>query len=295
MADEGTDNKKPIAPTPRPAGAQEVLKKWLRSQLIEIEQCIDKDVLVIFGPIEANVPVLVRVALENIKKEERRDKLLVILTTGGGLVEVAQTIVNTLRQFYGTVEFLVPSHAMSAGTVLVMSGDAIYMDYFSRLGPIDPQIYKDGNWIPALSYLRQYNQMKDKEKDGTLTAVDMVLFEKMDLAVLDSIELAKNLSVSLITEWLSSYKFKDWTTDSKGNPVDDEKRRKRAAEIAEKLNNQEKWFVHGHGIHMDVLRHDLNLVIDDYSKEGELKSLVWKYWWIISENYSSLVHSREFI
>jgi len=52
------------------------------------------------------------------------------------------------------VDFLIPSHAMSAGTILAMSGDAIHMDYYSVLGPIDPQVEnQEGRLIPALGYL----------------------------------------------------------------------------------------------------------------------------------------------
>lgn len=32
-----------------------------------------------------------------------------------------------------------------------MSGDKIFMDFFSVLGPVDPQVQnKDGKWVPAL-------------------------------------------------------------------------------------------------------------------------------------------------
>ena len=48
-------------------------------------------------------------------------------------------MVETLRHHYDIVDFVVPTHAYSAGTIFVMSGDSIYMDYYSRLGPIDPK------------------------------------------------------------------------------------------------------------------------------------------------------------
>jgi ClpP class serine protease len=67
-----------------------------------------------------------------------RKKLAVLLTTGGGVVEVLPRIVDTFRRHYDVVDFIVPNYAFSAGTVLVMSGDAIHMDSYSRLGPIDP-------------------------------------------------------------------------------------------------------------------------------------------------------------
>ena len=55
-------------------------------------------------------------------------------------MDVVQRVVDTLRRHYNLVDFIIPNYAYSAGTVLAMSGDAIHMDYYSRLGPIDPQI-----------------------------------------------------------------------------------------------------------------------------------------------------------
>ena len=123
-----------------------------------------------------------------------------------------------------------------------------------------------------------------------MTNADVILLDKLDLAELDSIELAKSMSVSLITDWLSRYKFKDWD-------VDDATKQERAKGIAQKLNDQEKWFVHGHGIHKDVLWSDLRLKVDDYSENSVLKTLVWQYFWAIlgEAGGRSFVHSRNFI
>lgn len=293
------DKKNPGEPASRPEGTREMVLDWLHNQLINIEKHVNKDVLTIYGDIGEGVDTRVRAALESMDtpvnniSQKRTKPLLVILTTDGGSIEITKVISNTLRHFYDTVHFLVPVKAMSAGTVLTMSGDAIYMDYFSRLGPIDPQILKGGMYIPALSYLHQYEKMREKAKKGELTSADLVLLQKLDLAELHSIELYKEMSVDLITEWLSRYKFKDWQKD--GVPRTDYEKRARAEEIANKLNAQDKWFIHGHGIHMDVLRNELKLKIDDYSSDSVLKSLVWKYWWMVFDNSRSFVHSRNLI
>ena len=184
---------------------------------------------------------------------------------------------------------------MSAGTVLVLSGDIIYMDYFSCLGPIDPQIVRNGIFVPALSYHRQYQALVRKSEQGPLSSADLVLLSKLDLAELDWIQLNAQLSVSLITDWLSRYKFKDWKRN--GKLVSKEEKEGRAAEIARMLNDQEKWFVHGHRIHKDTLEKDLRLKIDDYSDDPMLKSLIWKYFWPaleVAEGHS-FVHSRGFL
>ena len=44
-----------------------------------------------------------------------------------------------------------------------LSGDEIYMDYYSRLGPIDPQVNnQEGRQVPALGYLKQWERLQEK-------------------------------------------------------------------------------------------------------------------------------------
>jgi len=185
----------------------DVAKEWLKSRLNAIEKLTNKDALTIYGQIMSGVDIRVRIAIEGLRK--RKDTLLVILHTNGGIVEEVQNIVQIIRHHYKYIHFLVPVCAMSAGTVLVMSGDKIYMDYFSRLGPIDPQIQTQSGIVPALSYLRQYERLIEKSQKGELTTAEYILLNKLDLAQLHQLELAANLSVSLIEDWLTRYKFKD--------------------------------------------------------------------------------------
>ena len=71
---------------------------------------------------------------------KRKGRLSAVLETTGGYVEVTERIADVFRKHYKVVEFIVPNDAYSAGTTLCMSGDNIYMDCFSVLGPIDPQV-----------------------------------------------------------------------------------------------------------------------------------------------------------
>ena len=224
---------------------------------------------------------------------ERRETLLVILHTNGGVVEEVRNIVQVLRNHYDNVHFLVPVCAMSAGTVLALSGNEIYMDYFSRLGPIDPQLPTSNGMVPTLSYLHQYNSLIESSKKGELSSAEMILLNKLDLAQLHQFELAANLSVSLIADWLTKYKFKNWNKS-------EARKQERAKEIAEALNDHQKWYTHGSSIHKDILELDLGLKINDYSEDSQLKQGVWSYFWSLVEYASKLgatsfIHSREFI
>lgn len=282
----------PSSPVPLPYTLDNVSAEWLTSRLTEIEAKVGKDVIFIRGTILPGLDLTVRMALEHL--QERRESSLVILSTPGGFVEVVARISDTLRHFYETVDFLIPDEAMSAGTVLALSGDAILMDYFSRLGPIDPQVERDGQPVPGLSYLRQYETLIKKASEGKLTEPEYILLNKLDLAELHKIQLASDLSQSLIKEWLPKYKFKDWVKHKNGRPVDHEEKVTRAGEIADELNNHQRWLTHARGIDMKTMR-ELGLKIDDFGEDSELKGLVWRYFWAAREYAHKVGYHHYFV
>lgn len=284
--------------TQLPASVDEASKQWANAQLEKIEERVDSDVLALMSPIMGGIEHVCRVALDGIP--DRRDSLLVILDTSGGVVEVVERIVRVLRHHYKVVNFLIPDRAMSAGTVLALSGNAIYMDYHSCLGPIDPQIERDGKLIPALSYLVQYKALIDRANKGELSTAEVVLLNKLDLAELHQFELAYKLSITLLERWLVEYKFADWdVTEDRGVKVTEEMKRERATEIGETLNDQDRWQTHGRGIDMQTLESELKLKIDDFGADTELRTLVWDYFWFLRDfvsrnNFTSFLHTRAY-
>ena len=274
--------------------------EWLHAKLEEIETHYNADVLTIYGQIMPPIDHHVRLAVESLPHPQ--NNLLVIIDTPGGIVEVAERIVSILRHYYHEVKFLIPDSAMSAGTVLVMSGDAILMDHFSRLGPIDPQVYIEGKPIATsvLSYLEQFERLVKKSEEGTLTSAELVLLQKLDLADLRQYELVAELSVNLIREWLVQYKFKDWSKHSStGKIVTSQEKTDRAEEIARALNDQEKWGTHNRMINRDALA-GLDLKIDDLESDQTLSDLIKEYFWFFRDFASRrqlhiLVHSRHYL
>ena len=216
--------------------------------------------------------------------DDCRSQLAVILETTGGSIEVVERISDVFRHHFESVLFVIPNFAYSAGTVLTLSGDEIYMDYYSVLGPVDPQIRnRDGRWVPGLGYLNKYKDLIDKSKDKNdpITVAELeFLVRKFDPAELFALEQAKTHSVELIRKWLCDYKFKNWKVrESTGEPVDDEARRSRAEEIARILGDPTEWYSHGRGIPMRVLISDkLKLKIEDFGSDAELNSAVRQYY-----------------
>ena len=258
-----------------PADANKIVEQQLDHHLREIEKETESDALVFNGPLVDGVDDFVREAVETRKLNSTRNKLSILLETSGGYITVAQRIADTFRSHYAVVDFIVPNFAMSAGTVLVMSGDAIHMDYYSVLGPIDPQVpNKDGRWVPALGYLHKYEQLitKSKSKRGLSDAELAYLLARFDPADLYSYEQARDLSIKLLKQWLVKYKFKDWNrTETRNKKVTLKIKTRRAEEIAEKLNDTKLWSSHARPISMDVLRKEVQLKIEDFGDPRRAK------------------------
>ncbi len=251
-----------------------VVRQKLDESLRSIEFELKCDVVTIYGPILYGADYRLRDAIESLNGN-RQHKVAVVLDTPGGVVEIVERMVELVRWHYAEVLFVIPDRAMSAGTVFAMSGDAIMMDYFSRLGPIDPQIEKDGRLVPALSYLVQYRRLLKRARRGELSNAEFALLAKFDLAEIHQYEQARNLTRTLLGRWLVAYKFKHWyATRTRGIQVDDAMRRTRADEIATALSDNVRWHSHGRGISMDTLRDELNLVIDDMGSQPRLNELV---------------------
>lgn len=207
------------------------------------------------------------------------DNLVFVLWTPGGVAEVVEQMVRIIRYHYKEVWFVVPDLAMSAGTILCMSGDKIYMDYTSCLGPIDPQIQNsDGHLVPALGYLDQVARMIQKSADNILTDAEFAILQNQDLAALHRYEQARELSISLLKDWLVRYKFKDWNKHSRtGENVTEQEKADRAKEIATELSNHKRWYSHGRMIGIKTLTESIKLKIEDYTQDVDRSNAIRQY------------------
>ena len=238
------------------------------------------DLFSYLGGIRADYLTEFRESMENLASKNNEQKNLVfLLHTGGGVAEIVENMVQITRHHYNEVWFLVPDLAMSAGTILCMSGDKIFMDYSSALGPIDPQVQNsEGQLVPALGYLDQVKQMIDKSANNALTDAEFAILQNQDLATLQRYEQAKELSISLLKDWLVKYKFKDWNLHaSKQTPVTEEDKIERAGEIASELSDHKRWHSHGRMIGMNTLTAQLNLKIEDYTADLPRRLAVRQY------------------
>ena len=282
------------------------IKDLLNEKLLKIEGKLNTDIFCYYGTIANGLENDIVSLIEELSKDTaKREKLTVILTTPGGSALAVERYVNIIRHHYNTVDFVIPDYAYSAGTIFCMSGDNIYMDYFSVLGPIDPQVQnKEGKWVGALGYLDKVNDAITKSKKGELTQAEFLWIKDWDLAELRSYEQAKELTNDLLKKWLVKYKFKNWDThqttpDLIGQQVTEEQKIARADEIANKLNDNTIWKSHGRPINIEEIK-KIGLKIEDYSKENDLRDLIRDYYQLLNDFITStklpiFVHTRKFI
>lgn len=280
---------------------EDSLKQLLNDKLKALEEYLEADILVYSGDLGPLPPNIFTKLIEELKNDPvKHDKLYVILTTRGGSAETVERYVNILRYHYTEISFVVPDYAYSAGTIFCMSGDSIYMDYSSVLGPIDPQVLnKDNKFVAALGYLDKVNEFIAKAAAGQLTNAELIWLKEIDLGELRSFEQARDLTIDLLRKWLVTYKFKNWNNHHDGSVVTHEQKEQRAEEIAKDLSDNKKWKSHGKGITIKELS-DLKLKIEDFSADVELRPLIRDYYnamdeYIRMRKIGLFIHNRVFL
>lgn len=281
------------------------IKETLSERLNALESHFAADVVFYYGEIHPFMAKPFRDFIEPLKQVATpRTKLVMFVNTPGGSAEAVEKIVEIVRFHYVEVYFVVPDMAMSAGTILCMSGDKIYMDYSSALGPIDPQVFNGKDWVPALGYLDKVEELLSRARSGTMSNAEFLILQGIDLALLSRYEQARDLTITLLKKWLVEYKFKDWTSHATdpakvGQPVTQGEKETRAEEIAKQLGDNKLWHSHGRMIGPATLQRLLRLKIDDYSHDVTLRPLVRSYndllvEYIARSDFKFFMHSRNY-
>ena len=110
----------------------DIIFKVVRDAEADLERRLDADVMYFHGEIRMNIFAWFREIIEKLsQRAANRNAISIFLTTTGGQAEVAEKLVEVVRDHYELVYFVVPVAAMSAGTIFCMSGDKIYMRPFN--------------------------------------------------------------------------------------------------------------------------------------------------------------------
>ena len=144
----------------------------------------------------------------------RADRLGVVLYTRGGDTMVPLRVVNLLREYCGVLVVYVPYRCHSAGTMICLGADHVYMSPLGELSPIDPSVQSpfipkvDGNNVAigiedVISYLELAENRSGLTDQDVKAQVFLKLAEKLGPIALGSINRTYLGIRSLANELLS--------------------------------------------------------------------------------------------
>lgn len=264
-----------------------------KKQLKRISQLRSgRDILVFSAAMTKDAPIGIDyedlVPIQDQLSNLKSDKIDIIIETPGGYAEIVEDIVGQIRNRFSEVTMIIPGHAKSAGTIMVMAGDEIMMSSGSALGPIDAQIVQGGKRFSAHAFLEGLDKIKEEVRlQGYLNKAYVPILQNISPGEIQDSENSLNFAKVLVTGWLSEYKFKFWDKHSStGAPVTKDDKIKRANEIAETLCNHGKWLTHGRSITIKNLR-EMRLKVTDYAENKDLNDAITRYYTLLKMSFDT--------
>jgi ATP-dependent protease ClpP protease subunit len=139
--------------------------------------------------------------------------LTLILHTPGGDPNAAETIVQYLWSKFNYIEVIVPTYAMSAGTMIALAADNIIMGRQSQLGPIDPQFIIGNGAVSAYSIKAQFEAAKadivGNPTNPSYAHLWAPILQSMGLGLYQQAITALKHSEDLVRDWLKARMFKN--------------------------------------------------------------------------------------
>lgn len=135
--------------------------------------------------------------------------LTLVLHTPGGVTNAAETLVAYLWSKFQDVEVIIPTYAMSAGTMISLSANRIIMGRQSQLGPIDPQIpVGPGRYISARSITDQFDRARlDIISDRNTAHVWAPVLQSLGPGLLQEAQNALEYGEQMVSRWLEQRMF----------------------------------------------------------------------------------------
>lgn len=217
---------------------------------------------------------IIRDMLKDVKDYKDID---VYIETPGGNGVTAEEIARFLHNKFSKVNFIISGEAKSAGTILALSGNNIYMTETGSLGPIDAQIHIGRSVVSAYDYMEWINtKMQEATKNGKLNPVDATMVAQITPGEIQLVNHSLEFAKDLVKEWLYTYKFSNWVeTSTKKLPVTDDMKRERANEVADEFANHSRWRTHGRSLKIPDLE-SIGLTVSNLDETPDLADIVYR-------------------
>ncbi|MBI3032649.1 hypothetical protein HYY69_04185 [Candidatus Woesearchaeota archaeon] len=208
------------------------------------------------------------------KVEKPIEELDVLIHTKGGHPNTAYKMIQIIRKFAYKVNFLIPHHAYSGGTLMSLGANKIYMGPYASLGPIDLQLY--GGALPLLSIQKYIEFIKDaKDKLSPCENPSCPNHKAIDVEKVLILELTKEFTPSQIGQLFNLKKLTEYYAKVLLNDYMfkyDENRKKTVERIVERLNTDypshdfdiDITIAEGLGLKVDFITPELFFVLDKF-------------------------------
>jgi membrane-bound ClpP family serine protease len=145
--------------------------------------------------------------MTTIHEMDRTLGLDLILHTPGGSTSALESLVDYLREMFGTnMRAIVPQLAMSAGTMLALACKEIVMGKHSSLGPIDPQV----GGVAAHAILEEFLRAQQESlQHQNLALIWQPIIQKYGPTMIGACQKSIKWSEDMTRVWLKSGMFKD--------------------------------------------------------------------------------------
>lgn len=169
----------------------------------------ERCVLLYFTAFNQNAPIADKDAdaIEGVlQKSDLSKGLSLIINSPGGDGLAAERIINVCCSYSnGDFEAIVPKMAKSAATMICFGAKKLRMGKTSELGPIDPQIYREGRYTAAHNIVTSYEQLLG-DAVATQGNVEPYLqqLQRYDASEIMDIQLSQALALSIAERALQS-------------------------------------------------------------------------------------------
>jgi hypothetical protein len=134
--------------------------------------------------------------------------LTLVLHTPGGATNATESIVDYLRAKFDDIEVIIPTFAMSAGSMISLSANRIVMGKQSQLGPIDPQMNIANKNVSARAVVEQFERAKAEIlADQTVAHVWAPILQSLGPSLLQEAQNALDYSEQIVAKWAATYMF----------------------------------------------------------------------------------------
>jgi hypothetical protein len=203
-------------------------------------------------------------AMSSVHGMDCSKELTLVLHSPGGDIGGAEALMAYLHTKFADVEVIVPSYAMSAGTMMALGSQRVVMGRQSQLGPIDAQLMASpGRQVSAGAVLSQFAAAeKDILANAASAALWAPILQQMGPALHQEATYALDYGQSMVKAWLEARMCK-----GSASPSTD------ADRIAQYFNTTDQHKNHGRRIDRDECR-KIGVVVEDLEADQVLQEQV---------------------